>query len=141
MGRCGMNIKDISFISGSWEGDGFLMDFSEPEHTMMFGSMQAANDEGKTIYWETFRFEVVEDQLFLHAIALGKNRGTFILTNNNENESYFDGYKDFDQKVSKLYYRTNNPGVELSLGVIGIKNDEEYTQEWKVTNKKAPSFL
>ncbi|MNI39975.1 hypothetical protein D3C76_1449800 [compost metagenome] len=131
-----MNIQALSFLSGSWEGNGFVMDFSEPQHTMMFGSMQAADNQGKTIYWETFRFEVVEDQLFLHAIALGKNRGTFILTNNNGNELFFDGYKDFDQKVNKLYYRTNSPGGELSLGVFGIQDNEEYTQEWKVTNRK-----
>lgn len=64
----GLKLSKLDFIKGRWQGEGFVMDFTPPINTMVFGSMQAANSEGKTTYWETFRFELIDTKIyFVHS--------------------------------------------------------------------------
>lgn len=130
-----IKISDLSFIYGSWIGDGFIMQFSKPANTMLFGSMQAADKDGRTVYWETFRFEIVDDQLLLHTITLNRDTGTYILTDSDKNFLEFSGLRNFDEKVQKVYFESNNPSKELILSVSGINGGNTYKQEWVVKSE------
>lgn len=72
-----MKLSQLASLQGSWQGEGFVMDFTEPVNTMIFGSMQAGEAVGKTVYWETIRFEWVDGDVFLHTVTQGKDSGTY----------------------------------------------------------------
>lgn len=71
---------------------------------MVFGSMQAADVVGKTVYWETFRFEWVDGEDFLQTVTQGKDSGTYQSVDSEEgNQIRLKGYKNFDEKVQNLF--------------------------------------
>lgn len=111
------------------------MQFSKPANTMLFGSMQATDKDGRTIYWETFQFEIVDGQLLLHTITLNRDTGTYILTDSDKNFLEFSGLHNFDEKVQKIYFESNNTSKELILSVSGINGGKTYKQEWIVKSE------
>lgn len=62
-------IQSLSFLTGRWTGDGYVMEFGAPAGNMLFGSMQAVS-EGRTRYWEAFRFSDEGGTLAYHASHL-----------------------------------------------------------------------
>ena len=103
------NISHLSFLTGSWSGSGFVMDFTQPVQTMMFGSMQAGDEDNKTVYWKTFRFEIA-DELLLHTITLNKDSGTYVLTKQESHYLEFYGVSetstpDFKRCISSAHNR------------------------------------
>lgn len=106
-----MKLSQLAFLQGSWQGEGFVMDFTEPVNTMVFGSMQAADAVGKTIYWETFRFDWVDDDVFLHTVTQGKDSGTYQSVDSEEgNQIRFMGHKNYHEKVQQILFKTVAPG-------------------------------
>jgi hypothetical protein len=124
-----MDLSILDFIKGSWQGEGFVMDFTSPINTMVFGSMQAANSEGKTNYWEIFRFELVDDKIYLYTVTLGKDSGTYISTEANlNNQITFKGLENYDEKVQHISFTSLSPGNELTLSVSHVIDEKPYEQ-------------
>jgi hypothetical protein len=124
-------ISDLSFLSGAWSGDGFVMNFSEPAQSMMFGSMQAGNKEGKTTYWKTFRFEMA-DELLLYTVTMNRDSGTYVLSKQEPSILEFFGLRNVDPKFQYLYFECSESGKELKMGIRGVVNGETYKHEWNV---------
>jgi hypothetical protein len=129
-------LKKLSFIAGSWTADGVLVDFTEPVYSMIFGSMQAVNEQGAVVHWETFRFEVKDNNVFLYPAQRGRESGSYLLNENNEEDRYvFEAFINNHTPVQEIYFTKSNEGKELIFGIMMEMDGRQIKKEWHLTKR------
>ncbi|WP_019636447.1 hypothetical protein [Paenibacillus fonticola] len=132
-------LKELAYISGAWQGEGFILDFTEPVYTLMFGNMQASNEAGMTVYWETFRFEAKNEKLFVYPAQMGHENGAYIGEKQESAEGHAHVFRTFIHKsanIQEIYFNTSHPGKELVMGVRGGNENGPFEKEWKLTKRQ-----
>ncbi|MEH7246254.1 hypothetical protein V7114_05590 [Neobacillus niacini] len=129
-------LKQLSFIAGSWISEGILVDFTEPVYSMIFGSMQAVNEQGAVVHWETFRFEEKDNNVFLYPAQRGRESGSYLLNEKNEGETFvFEAFFNNHSSIKEIYFEKKNEGKELTFGVNGEADGREIKKEWNLKKR------
>ncbi|WP_102346248.1 hypothetical protein [Bacillus sp. Marseille-P3661] len=130
----GKLLKELSFISGSWSGEGFVVDFTEPVYSMVFGSIQAATPQGVVVHWETFRFEEKDQNVFLYPAQMGRESGTYLLNKSPELERFvFEPFISTQIPIKEIYFQKVNE--ELIFGIKGEMDNQSFDKEWQLKKR------
>lgn len=115
-------LQQLSYIAGSWEGDGFILDFTAPACSMIFGSMQVSDGAGGTAYWETYRFEEKNGTILLYPGQMGRESGSYVLKKpetDNAYEHVFDAFVNANPVIRRIVFASDAPGERLAMKVTG----------------------
>lgn len=130
-------LKELSFIGGSWKGEGCIVDFTDPAYTMIFGSVQAVNGEGAVVHWETYRFEEKDGNVFLYPSQMGRESGTYLLNKDDGQERYvFEPFFNNFAPVKEIYFEQKNEGQDLVFGIKGGVEQQTFEKEWHLTKRE-----
>jgi hypothetical protein len=125
-------IEDLGFLTGRWQGEGFLMEFGMPHGTMLFGSMQAV-EGGVTTYWETFRIAREGEALACYPAQMGSPSGRYELA-----ELSLEGGARvvFENGANPLHrrleYAADAERTVLTISVDGERDGRPYRQSWQL---------
>jgi hypothetical protein len=125
------HFTSLSFLTGRWAGDGFVIHFTDPLNGMMFGSLQES-DGGRTVYWETFRIVLEEDgNVMLYPVKLGTPLGLYRLVALETGRRMRAVFEDpYDPDLRRLIWSSDDAGSSLVARIEGEKDGEPYVQEW-----------
>jgi len=116
-------IRQLSYLAGAWQGDGFVVHFTAPTYSMMFGSMQVSDGAGGTAYWETYRFEEKNGALLLYPGQMGRESGSYVLKKPASErpeppfEHAFDAFINAHPAIRQIVFASDEPGVKLAMKV------------------------
>jgi len=114
-------IQQLDYLKGMWQGDGFILEFTEPAYAMIFGSMQVSNGAGGTAYWETYRFEEKNGALLLYPGQMGRESGSYVLKKSESahaREHIFEAFVHVDSPIRQIVFFSEEPGEQLTMKVI-----------------------
>jgi hypothetical protein len=122
-------IDQLGFLTGIFEGDGFVIQFEEPRGSMLFGSMQAL-EEGKTVSWETLRFFADGAGLGFEAAQMGQSAGSYRVTHLRNAPPGVILDNPGIALRSRLEFLLDDSGTVMTLAVEGVREGEAYRREW-----------
>jgi hypothetical protein len=125
------SIHDLAFLTGRWHGDGFVMEFGEAYGTMLFGFMQATQD-GKTVYWETFRFAEEDGVLAFYPAHMGQPVGRYPLASAGAEAVRRVVFANAELRLRTLSFACSEEGDRLTVSVEGTRDDQPYRQSWEL---------
>ncbi|WP_276352205.1 hypothetical protein [Cohnella caldifontis] len=133
-------LNQLAFLSGAWQGDGFIADFTEPVYNLMFGSMQVAGDNGTAAYWETYRFEARNDKVFVYPAQMGRENGAYLLQENDPADpeagrKTFRSFIDKQASIQEISFESARSGEELRIGVAGSTERGAIRKEWVLSRR------
>ncbi|MDG5788858.1 hypothetical protein QA612_15405 [Evansella sp. AB-P1] len=134
-------ISKLAFLKGSWSGDSFVVDFTDPVYTMMFGSMQKAADTGEVVHWETYRFEEKDQHVFLYSSQMGEESGVYVLSPSEPNATgyVFEAFINKQLPVQEIYFKPLERNDEQILfGIKGKVEGRSFEKEWLLRRRTAP---
>ncbi|MBU9721699.1 MULTISPECIES: hypothetical protein [Bacillaceae] len=133
-------LNKLSFLRGSWSGEGFVIDFTEPVYNMMFGSMQKANEVGEVVHWETYRFEERDNHVFLYPSQMGEESGVYVMTQSDSTDTgfVFEAFINKQTPIQAIYFQPidSNNG-ELLFGLKGEMEGRTFEKEWSLHRRTA----
>jgi hypothetical protein len=124
-----MAIGDLAFLTGRWQGQGFVMEFGTPAGTMLFGSMQAF-ESGRTVYWENFRFAEESGDLICYSLQRDAPAGRYPLTRFFKTSETLVSFENpSDQGRRRLAFGVSGDG-ELVMTQEGERAGSPVRQDW-----------
>lgn len=125
-----MALTDLAFLSGRWQGQGFVMEFGAPNGTMLFGSMQAF-EGGKTVYWEVFRFAQEEGDLVCYSTQRDQAAGRYPLTRLIRTDETLASFENAaDRARRRIAFGISGSGGELIVTMEGERDGTSVRQDW-----------
>lgn len=125
----------LRFLTGVWQGEGFVLEFSAAREGLMFGAMVQAGSAAP--YWETFRFEEQGDDVWLMPAPRGVPQGRYRLVEVSEGEGIEVVFEDPGQeKERRLIFSSAQPGEVLVAGVEGVKDGQPYTPSYAMRRQR-----
>jgi|GEM_PF-3256443 hypothetical protein len=115
-------IQQLTYLKGAWQGDGFILDFTEPAYSMIFGSMQVTDGAGGTAYWETYRIEEKNGAVLLYPGQMGRESGSYVLKKTDSTgatEHIFEAFINVSSPIRQIVFVSEAPGEQLAMKVIG----------------------
>ena len=131
-----MAIGDLAFLTGRWQGQGFIMEFGTAAGTMLFGSMQAF-EGGRTVYWENFRFAEETGDLVCYSLQRDAPGGRYLLVRfikTSETVVSFENPADTGRK--RIAFSVMSGSDELTMTQEGERNGAPVRQDWALRKLK-----
>ncbi len=113
-------------------GEGYVMEFGHPDGNMLFGSMQAVS-EGRTRYWETFRFSDEDGTLAYHPTHMGAHLGRFPARCVQLAPAPLFVFENPDVPAWRRYeFGSDVSGDVLFIAVEGESDESPFRHEWEL---------
>lgn len=125
---------------GDWAADGFEMHWLPARWGMMFGFMQAQED-GVTVYWETFRYtNIPTGGVTFEPTQMGVEQGVWPLvaieTDGRARTAIFESETNILRRT--LSFRVALDGSTLEPSVDGQDDGAPHRQHWLLRRIPAP---